>query len=195
MVFGARRAPGGADLCIIGASPMRGGSSVFRVGPFELDSARGRLFRGPAPVPLSSPQAAILLKLVAHVGEVVLKDQLVTAAWDDSAVTDNSLDKAISRLRQTLGSPRDRTHYIETVPNRGYRFVAAIERAQRHDLDSTFPSGARRSESRPVRRSESAPPEGGSSYAVPSVGPPSRSSFRIRPVSVSRPKAGEQLGW
>jgi len=50
-------------------------------------------------------------------------------------VTDNSLDQAISRLRKTLGSGRDRARYIETVPNQGYRFAATIERAQRHDVD------------------------------------------------------------
>ena len=117
---------------------MRGGSSVFRFGPFELDSIRGRLFRGPARVPLSNPQAAILLQLVSNGGEVISKDALTQAAWQDAAVTDNSLDQAISRLRKALGSPPDRTGYIETVPNRGYRFVATIERAQRQDPDATL---------------------------------------------------------
>ena len=115
---------------------MPGGSSVYRFGPFELDVPRARLFRGQTRVPLPDSQFAILLRLVSHVGEVVAKDALADAAWRGAAVTDNSLDQAISRLRKTLGSGRDRARYIETVPNHGYRFAAAIERTQRHDADS-----------------------------------------------------------
>jgi DNA-binding winged helix-turn-helix (wHTH) protein len=107
--------------------------SVYRFGPFELDAPGARLFRGASRVPLSESQFAILLQLVTHVGEVVSKDTLVSAGWRGTAVTDNSLDQAISRLRKTLGSRRDRTHYIETVPNRGYRFAAGIERTYRRD--------------------------------------------------------------
>src|SRR6185295_13614897 len=87
--------------------PMPSGSSVYRFGPFEFDAPRGRLFSGPTRVPLSDPQAAILERLVSHAGEVVSKHTLATAAWRDSAVTDNSLDQAISRLRKTLGSGQD----------------------------------------------------------------------------------------
>jgi DNA-binding winged helix-turn-helix (wHTH) protein len=115
---------------------MPSGSSVYRFGPFEFDAPRGRLFWGPTRVPLSDPQAAILVQLVSHAGEVVSKHTLANAAWRDSAVTDNSLDQAISRLRKTLGSGQDGRRYIETVPNRGYRFAAVIERAQRHDPDA-----------------------------------------------------------
>jgi len=116
---------------------MLSGSRVYRFGPFELDAPRGRLFRGATRVPLSHSQFAILLQLVSHVGEVVSKDALADAAWRGAAVTDNSLDQAISRLRKTLGSREDRTHYIETVPNRGYRFAVVTERALRYDSDAS----------------------------------------------------------
>ena len=46
----------------------------------------------------------------------------------EAAVTDNSVDQAISRLRKILGGRQHRTRYIETVPNRGYRFVSLVER-------------------------------------------------------------------
>lgn len=114
---------------------MPGGGNVFRFGPFELDVSRERLFRGTAPVSLSDPQTAILLHLVANVGEVVSKEALARAAWRNAAVGDNSLDKTISRLRKTLGSGGNGTRYIETVPSRGYRFVASLERALRHDCN------------------------------------------------------------
>jgi DNA-binding winged helix-turn-helix (wHTH) protein len=116
---------------------MPGGGSVYRFGPFELDALRGRLFRSGRRVPLPDPQLAILLQLISRVGEVVSKDALTSTAWGGAAITDNSLDQAISRLRKRLGSAADRTRYIETVPNRGYRFAAVIERAQRHDPDAS----------------------------------------------------------
>jgi DNA-binding winged helix-turn-helix (wHTH) protein len=112
------------------------GGCVYRFGPFELDAARARLFRGAARVPLSDPQAAILLKLIGHVGEVVPKHALADAAWRYTAVADNSLDQAISRLRKTLGRDEDGTRYIETVPNRGYRFGVGTERARRCEPDA-----------------------------------------------------------
>jgi DNA-binding winged helix-turn-helix (wHTH) protein len=104
-----------------------------RFGTFALDAPGARLFRGASRVPLSHSQLAILLQLVTHAAEVVSKDTLVSAAWSGTAVTDNSLDQAISRLRKTLGSRGDRTRYIETVPNGGYRFAAAITRTHWRD--------------------------------------------------------------
>ena len=115
---------------------MTTGGCVYRFGPFELDAARARLFRGAARVRLSDPQAAILLQLVSHVGEVVPKHALASTAWREVAVTDNSVDQAISRLRKTLGRSEDGARYIETVPNCGYRFGAAIERARRREPDA-----------------------------------------------------------
>jgi DNA-binding winged helix-turn-helix (wHTH) protein len=109
---------------------------VYRFGPFELDAARARLFRGAARVPLSDPQAAILLKLISHVGEVVPKHALADAAWRYASVSDNSVDQAISRLRKTLGRRDDGARYIETVYAGGYRFGAAIERARRRERDA-----------------------------------------------------------
>src|SRR5262245_50343307 len=100
---------------------MPDGCSVYRFGPFELDPPRGCLFRGTTRVRLPDPQFTILSLLVSHAGEVVSKDALINAAWRGTAVTDNSLDQAISRLRKRLGGSRDGDRLIETVPNRGYR--------------------------------------------------------------------------
>jgi DNA-binding winged helix-turn-helix (wHTH) protein len=114
---------------------MPGGCSVYRFGPFELDAPGGRLFRGAPRVPLPDSHIAILLRLVSDAGAVVSKDTLLDAAWRGTAVTDNSLKKAISRLRMALGDGQDGARYIETIPNRGYRFAATVERTHRHDLD------------------------------------------------------------
>src|SRR5262245_3194674 len=115
---------------------MPGGDSVYRFGAFELDAPRRRLFRGAIRLQLPDSHLALLLNLVVHAGEVVSKDALAAAAWPDTAVTDNSVDQAVSRLRKILDG-QHRTRYIETVPNRGYRFAGTVERAQRHDADAS----------------------------------------------------------
>ena len=110
---------------------MAGGIVVHRFGPFELDSASGRLFRGRRRVPLSDTQAAILVQLVSNGGEVVSREALIEAAWGNTAVTENSLRQAIRRLRQALGDGRKGAIYIETLRTRGFRFAAAVARGER----------------------------------------------------------------
>ena len=110
---------------------MAGGIVVHRFGPFELDPASGRLFRGRRRVPLSETQSAILVQLVSNVGEVVSPEALIEAAWGNTAVTENSLRQAIRRLRQALGDGRNGAIYIETLRTREFRFVAAVERGER----------------------------------------------------------------
>src|SRR3989442_254060 len=110
---------------------MPSGTVVQCFGPFELDPGSGRLLRGPTRVRLSDPQAAILLRVRAPAGQVVSKASLVEAGWGTVAVGDNSLDQAMSRLRKSLRQTAGGACYIETVPNRGYRFAASVERSVR----------------------------------------------------------------
>jgi DNA-binding winged helix-turn-helix (wHTH) protein/Flp pilus assembly protein TadD len=121
---------------IIRADGMRTGTVVQCFGPFELDPASGRLFQGQTRVRLSDPQAAILLRLVAHAGQVVSKEALVEAGWGTVAVGGNSLDQSMSRLRKRLGQTTGGACYIETVPNQGYRFAASVERSVRVCADA-----------------------------------------------------------
>jgi DNA-binding winged helix-turn-helix (wHTH) protein len=106
---------------------MARGLPVQRFGPFALDPASGRLSRGDAPIPLSSPLTAMLVQLVDHAGDVVSKEALIEAGWGKAAITDNALDQAIFRLRRTLDGTAAGDSYIETVPHRGYRLTAAID--------------------------------------------------------------------
>src|SRR6187399_227053 len=104
----------------------------FRFGDFELDTAAGRLTRGAESLAMPARHLDVLAALIARAGQVVSKDALVDAAWRDVAVTDNSLEQAISSLRRTLGSDDRGEPYIQTVPRQGYRFAAAVEsRAER----------------------------------------------------------------
>lgn len=80
------------------------------------------------PIPVTDRHASLLLFLASRAGTLISKDALVLAGWGDVAVTDNSVEKAISALRRVLGRRADGGPYIETVPRRGYRFAGEVRR-------------------------------------------------------------------
>ena len=114
------------------------GSFVHRFGPFEIDAVAGRLFRGRQRIRLSTSQSAILAHLVTNAGQVISKEALIEAGWQGLAITDNALDKTISRLRKVLGGGHKHCAYIETLPHLGYRFAEPVERAERDDVEATL---------------------------------------------------------
>jgi DNA-binding winged helix-turn-helix (wHTH) protein/cytochrome c-type biogenesis protein CcmH/NrfG len=84
---------------------------------------------------LPERNARVLAALVARAGAIVPKDDLVSAAWDDVAVSDNSLEQAVSSLRKALGPGADGLPYIETVPRQGYRFAGEVRRSVSRTTD------------------------------------------------------------
>src|SRR5690606_37681668 len=82
------------------------------------------------PVPLPSRAFDTLVYLIEHRHRCVRKDEIIGAIWHDVVVTDDSLVHAISVLRRVLGDERHQPKFIQTVPRRGYRFVAAVEEPQ-----------------------------------------------------------------
>jgi DNA-binding winged helix-turn-helix (wHTH) protein/Flp pilus assembly protein TadD len=99
---------------------------IYDFGPFQLDAGARRLTRDGAPQAISARHVDVLVALVARTGTVVSKDTLVDIAWREIAVTDNSLEQAVSALRRTLGPSPGGDPYIQTVPRQGYRFVADV---------------------------------------------------------------------
>jgi DNA-binding winged helix-turn-helix (wHTH) protein len=114
------------------------GPNIYRFGPFQLDSARRRLLRGNDPILLSDRHLEILLQLATKAGQIISKDDLIAAAWQDVAVADNSIEQAISSLRKTLGLQPDGAPYIETLTRRGYRFSAAVQRGKPRESDASL---------------------------------------------------------
>jgi DNA-binding winged helix-turn-helix (wHTH) protein len=109
----------------------------FGFGPFELDMRSRRLLCDGVPVSLSGRNLDLLHMLVSRAGEVLSKDQLIGAAWPDVAVTDNSLEQAISVLRRALkASPEE--PYIETQARRGYRFGVEVTRLANRETDEAL---------------------------------------------------------
>ena len=110
----------------------------FSFGGFELDTFARRLTRDGQVIAIADRHFDVLYRLVSQAGELVPKEALVTAGWGDVAVTDNSLEQAISSLRRALGPRADGSQYIETVPRRGYRFTASAERKSVRATDESL---------------------------------------------------------
>jgi DNA-binding winged helix-turn-helix (wHTH) protein len=102
--------------------------SRYAFGGFEIDAAARRVTRDGEPVVLANRHLDVLLELVGRAGTTVSKDALIEAAWSGIAVTDNSLEQAISALRRALGSGGSGESYIQTIPRQGYRFAAPVTR-------------------------------------------------------------------
>jgi serine/threonine protein kinase len=98
----------------------------YAFGPFRLDSQKRVLVRDGAPVPLTPKATEILLVLVEQAGHLVDKDSLINRVWPDAFVEEGNLNKNIFFLRKALGEWDGGREYIETVPKRGYRFVAPV---------------------------------------------------------------------
>ena len=113
--------------------------SSYRFAPFILDVRERRLLRDGHPVPLTPKVFDTLVYLVERHGHLVGKEDLMTAVWGDSYVEEGSLPRTVHILRKALsgGDDHNELHrqYIETVPTKGYRFVADVTR-----LDATTPS-------------------------------------------------------
>lgn len=100
--------------------------SGYQFGPYRLDVERRRLLRDGQRVPLRARAHDLLLTLVSHSGEIVDKDELIRVVWQDVAVEENNLNQQISALRRVLGDTTNGGLFIETIPRRGYRFVASV---------------------------------------------------------------------
>ncbi len=127
-------------------------AQVYTFGPFSLDAEQRLLFREGKPVPLGPKLLDILLLLVRNAGRLVEKDELMSQIWPDAFVEEGNLAKNIFVLRQALGNGDSGREYIQTVPKRGYRFVAEVGNGE--GLSTTAPKAA----SQEVARTAPLPP-------------------------------------
>jgi eukaryotic-like serine/threonine-protein kinase len=113
----------------------------YAFGPFRLDSEKRVLVRDGAPVPLAPKVAETLLLLVESAGHLVDKDELMRRVWPDAFVEEGNLNKNIFVLRKVLGLWDGDREYIETVPKRGYRFVAPVNEVTHAEVAArSYPS-------------------------------------------------------
>jgi DNA-binding winged helix-turn-helix (wHTH) protein len=100
-----------------------------RIGSFELDIQAGELRQDGFKARLQGQPREILAMLLEHPGDVVTRDELRRRLWPDHTFVDfdHGLNRAINKLRETLGDDADKPRYIETLPRRGYRLIAPVE--------------------------------------------------------------------
>lgn len=118
-------------------------NQLYEFGRFVLDPDEHLLLRDGEAVPLRPKVFDILLLLVENSGHLVEKDELLQNVWPGQFVEEGNLNKNISMLRQALGESPATHEFIETVPKRGYRFVAGVRRVQNGNAELIVEKHAR----------------------------------------------------
>jgi len=103
-------------------------SHELRVGEWVLDAERNELRRGGDAVRLEPKAIEVLRQLAWRPGRVVSRDELLSLVWPGVVVGDDALTQAIIKLRRALGDDAQTPRYIETIPKKGYRLVAAVQK-------------------------------------------------------------------
>ena len=109
----------------------------FRFGEFFLDPDERVLKRGGVEVQLTPKAIELLTELVKNQGHVISKNQLMDSVWADSMVEEANLPFTMALVRKALGDDVKHPKFIETLPKRGYRFIAPVEKVD--DVDDQAP--------------------------------------------------------
>ena len=101
---------------------------IFRFGQFEVDASRGTLNRGGLRVRLQEQPFRVLIWLLERPGETLTREQLRQQLWPEGTFVDfdGSLNVILKKLRAALDDDSDNPRFVETVPRRGYRFIAPV---------------------------------------------------------------------
>src|SRR5215467_10987079 len=108
-------------------------SSPVRFGLFEIEVQAGELRKQGFKVKLQEQPFQVLVMLLERPGEVVTRDELKRRLWPSDTYVDfeGGLNRAINKLREALGDDADSPRFIQTLPRRGYRFLAPVETASK----------------------------------------------------------------
>jgi DNA-binding winged helix-turn-helix (wHTH) protein len=104
--------------------------AVVHFGPFELDLRAAELRKHGRRIRLQEQPFQILIELLEHPGQVVLREEIRKKLWPNDTVVefDHSINAAVKRLRDSLQDSAEKPRYIETLARRGYRFIAPVLR-------------------------------------------------------------------
>jgi DNA-binding winged helix-turn-helix (wHTH) protein/tetratricopeptide (TPR) repeat protein len=119
--------------------------SVYRFGLFEADPQKGELQKKGARVKLQEQPFQLLTLLLENAGEIVSRDTVRQRLWPGNTFVDfdASLSVAVGKLREALDDSADNPRFIETIPRRGYRFVAPVELIQQNRTSPQLPPRAK----------------------------------------------------
>ena len=107
-------------------------AEVIRFHVFEVDTVTGELRKHGLRIKLQEQPFQVLCLLLARPGELVTREELRKMLWPADTFVDfeHGLNKTINKLREALSDDKERPRYIETLPRRGYRFIASVMTAQ-----------------------------------------------------------------
>ena len=121
------------DLVRFGANVLEEAvraARLVRFGAFEVDLRAGELRKDGAKLKLTGQPFQVLTILLEQPGEVVTRDELQKRLWPDTFVdVDHNLNTAINKIREVLGDSAEGPRFVETLPRRGYRFIASVDGA------------------------------------------------------------------
>src|SRR5829696_5900124 len=100
---------------------------ILQFKDFTIDIDQKVLLRGGVPIALAPKVFETLLVLIENHGRIVLKEELMKRLWPDTFVEEANLTFNIQQLRKALGDNARKPIYVETIPRRGYRFIAGVE--------------------------------------------------------------------
>ena len=103
-------------------------SSRIRFGAFDLNAASGELRKSGIPIKLRFQAIEVLLMLTERAGHVVTREEIRQRLWTDDTFVDfeRSINFCINQIRAALGDDAEKPRYVETLPRRGYRFIAPV---------------------------------------------------------------------
>jgi DNA-binding winged helix-turn-helix (wHTH) protein len=140
------------------SSERRFPSRFAKFGPFHLDFERQELFRNGTRLRIPGKVYEVLATLLETPGEVVLRDTLRIRLWpaDTHVNFEANVNTTVNKLRWILGDSNDISAYVETIPRKGYSFVAKVEFADRLNAVSLDANAGRRQDSLAARPSPAA---------------------------------------
>jgi len=146
-------------------SPMEeltSGAGVLRFGNFQADLRSGELRKEGRKVRLQEQPFQILVILLEHPGEVVTREELHRELWPGDTFVDfeHGLNNAVNRLREALSDSADSPRFIETLPRRGYRFIAPVEAVDQLSVQPVAAPGTRPAAPSVVSSAEALPAKG-----------------------------------
>jgi DNA-binding winged helix-turn-helix (wHTH) protein len=112
---------------------------IFRFGLFELDTESEQLLKTGRIVRIQPQPYKLLCLLVAQAGKVVSRDDIRAALWPAETFVDydQGVNFAMKQIREALGDDAEHAVYVQTVPKRGYRFIAPVETTTPGAVDAT----------------------------------------------------------
>src|SRR5580704_11236814 len=127
--------------------------SVVRFGPFSFDPGTLELRKGARVLRLQDQPSRLLNVLVERPGDLVTREQIRDLLWPGVSIEyDYALNTAIRKIRSVLSDSADQPRYIETIPKRGYRFIAELETEQARPAGNEQAEVTPSPPSTPVRR-------------------------------------------